>query len=744
MHQFLRKIINNRLASAFLIGILISVIITTAFFSGLFESMNRKMQDKQYTLNEASKDIVIIGIDAASTEAQPKGLGRYSEWSRENYTKLLEVLKKEDPKVITFDILFNKPTENIPLEKISTFKSSLSENLSQDEKLKAYDDFMKKNSDPLRNPIDEAFAAKLEEFNNVVLPFVVSGKDSLIPLYPLKKFSKTAALGNFFTQIDPDGILRRTQPFYKDGTTDFAVQTAMKYLNISDPKKLRIPTENSQMNVNFFAPPFGYKMISFVDVLNGKYAANTFKNKIVLIGVTSLKQNEDRFLTPRDNSSPMPGVEFRANEIQTIIEGKFLMNQGRVSVMLTIAAISIGLAIALNYLGIALSVLVTFAVFLLYIATIHLLYRSGLLLNILYPCLAIFFTYLASWIYKYFIADRKKREITSAFGHYVSSELVEQISQNPDLVKLGGEKKIVTVFFSDIKDSTALSEKTPIEIWVSQINEYFTEMENVVKKSGGTLDKYEGDAVMAFWNAPLPQEDHVFRAYACAIGMRNALARLHEKWAQEGKPLIDIRIGINTGEALVGNFGSAGRFDYTVMGYTVNTASRLESAANKAYGTSTIVAGIANVTESESAEADSAKASPVTLSQNLSANSSPREDSSSSANMYAQCAHTIFNAFTIRELDTVYLPGKKEPVKLYELLGLASETTEETHKLLKTYAQALAAYRCQDFATAITSLTTIQSTDGPAQILLARCQKLQKCGIIQELDNQMIYKIQNK
>lgn len=698
-----QKILNNRALAGLAIGIFITLIISIAFLSGFLRMTNLKLVDGQYTLNEPSKDIVIVAIDAISNEPQPIGLGRYSQWSRKNYTKLLEVLQKEQPKVITFDILFNKPTETIPLEEISIFKNSLPEGLSQEEQIKAHNDFLENNSNPLKNSVDEDFAAKLSEFKNIVLIFFSNVDDPLGALFPLKKFSKTAALGNYFAEIDEDGILRKVQPVFKDGTVDFAVQSVMKYLNVTDVNKLNLPTDNSKINVNFFTPPFGYKMIPFVDVLNRKFEPNTFKDKIVLIGVTSFKQNEDRVLTPRDNATPMPGIEFRANEIQTIIEGKFLTTQSNLSVIFTITAISIGLAIALNYLTIWLSVLVTFAVFLLYILTSHVFYKNGLLVNMVYPFAAIIFTYLASWIYKYFIADRKKREIKSAFGHYVSGELVEQISQNPDLVKLGGEKKVVTVFFSDIKDSTAISEKTPIEMWVSQINEYFTEMENVVKKSGGTLDKYEGDAVMGFWNAPVSQADHIFRAYACAIGMRKALVNLHTKWAQEGKPLIEFRIGINTGEALVGNFGSKDRFDFTVMGDTVNTASRLESSANKTYGTSTIVAGFENIN------------STTPQLQN----------------------------FTIRELDTVYLPGKKEPVKLYELIGLASEATEESTKLIKTYTQGLAAYRCKDFLTAIKEFQLIPN-DKPAQILLARCQKLQAGEKIQELDDQMIFKIQNK
>lgn len=724
------------------IGLLITIISGIGIATNAFSGLNKRFADSLYTRNEPSEDIVIIAIDENSTQPKPQGLGRYSQWSRENYTQLLDILKEEQPKTITFDILFNKPTETIALEKISVFQNSLDENLSADGELESYKNFFQNYSNPLKNIVDQDFAAKLEEAKNVILVFSSNLASNSGPIFPLKKFSQSATLGDAFSQADNDGILRKVQPFFKNKEDekiypDMALASVMKYLDAAEiqpadltensltitgknQKTIKLPLENSQLNVNYFADPFGYKMISFSDVHNEKFTKGTFKNKIVLVGVTSFKDAEDRVLTPKSNNTPMSGVEFRANEIQTILDGKFLRNQSTGATILTIAAITIGLAIALNYLAILFSILAAVTAIIIYLISAHLLYKNGLILNMVYPFVAIIFAYLASWIYKYFIADRKKRELKSAFGHYVNQELVDQISKNPDMVKLGGEKKVVTVFFSDIKDSTAHSEKTPIELWISQMNEYFTVMSNVLKRSGGTLDKYEGDAVMGFWNAPVSQQDHVLRAYACALGMRKALISLHEKWAKEGKPLIEFRIGINTGEALVGNFGSADQFNFTVMGDMVNTASRLESAANKAYGTKMIVAGFENITGLESARAN---LSPGTTSQ-----------SSQSA---------ITQNFTLRELDIVYLPGKKEPVKLFELLGLASETTEEIQNLLKFYSQGLAAYRCKDFATAIKNFQLIPN-DKPSQILLSRCQKLHEGEKIAEMDEQMIFRIQNK
>ncbi len=716
-----KNILKNRILAGLAIGLLISAVISGALFLNFFKITNLKLADNLYTKNEPSDNIVIIAIDEASTQPSPKGLGRYSQWSRENYINLLDVLKNEQPKVITFDILFNKPTETIPLEKISVFKNSIDKNLDTEAKIEAYQDFLEENSNPNKNIIDENFAKKISEFKNIVLGFMANPDNQSEPIFPLKKFSKSTGLGNTYAELDEDGILRKAQPFFNNNN-NLAVATVMKYLGTDDVNTIKLTLEDSKLNINYFSDPFGYKMISFVNVTNNQFPKDTFKDKIVLIGITAFKDAEDRALTPRSNAVPMSGVEVWANEIQTILEGKFLMHQSKLAQVLTIAAVSIGLTVALNYLGILFSLIVAIFAAVLYFFAAHFFYRQGLILNMFYPFVAIVLAYLASWVYKYFIADRKKRELKSAFGHYVSDELVDQISKNPDMVKLGGEKKIVTVFFSDIKDSTAHSEKTAIESWVSQINEYFTVMENVLKKSGGTLDKYEGDAIMGFWNAPISQTDHVLRAYATAIGMQRALAQLHKKWQQEGKPLIEFRIGINTGEALVGNFGSASRFDYTVMGDTVNTASRLESAANKTYGTTIIVAGFENATARAAVAASTA-------------------DDASAAQL---------SSFFLRELDTVYLPGKKEPVTLFELLCLANEATPDIQNFVKIYHQGLAAYRCKDFASAIKAFMAIQTTmpafknDIPTQILFARCQKLQSGENIPELNNEMIFRIVNK
>lgn len=680
------KLLKNKAFAAILIGGLSTLILSVFLLTNTFNGWHLKIADSLYKYDNPSDEIVIIAIDQKSTDRE--ALGRYAQWSRENYVNLLQILG-EDPKVIVFDLLFHTPTQQVPMDNLRFYENSI-EGLTNGERLKKYEEFFESNSSKIDNEIDNKFEEKLKEFDNIVLAF---SSNLGSPLFPLPKFSEKAVLGDAHVKLDEDGILRKSISYYEEHQS-LGLATVAKYYNTGE--EINVPVEDGEMNVNFFGNPYSYEMVSFIDVIRGEYETALFKDKIVMIGVTAPEEIHDTIPTPRSTIVEMPGVEFRANEIQTILEEKFLTNQSTVGKIATIALISIALALIIMHLGAILSTVIAIAAIVGYYLLAHVFFRTGLIVNMVYPFMAIILTFLASWVYKYTIADKKKREMKSAFGHYVSKKLVEEISKNPDLVKLGGEKRQVSVFFSDIKDSTKMSEQIETEKWVAQMNEYFTMMENVIKQVGGTIDKYEGDAIMGFFNAPLLQENHQALAHLCALEMKKALKILHQKWEPEGKPLIEFRIGINTGEAIVGNFGSKNRFDYTVMGDTVNTASRLESSANKTYGTKIIASGFENSDQ-----------------------------------------------IVVREIDTVLLPGKEESVKLYELVCTSKELTEEIKQAIQTYAAGLEAYRKKDFTTAISHFEKL-TTDPPAQIMLERCRVLAKGEQVTGLEENMTFRIFNK
>lgn len=703
------KIKTNKIIPAF-VALGIATLFSVFILAGFGDGWNQKFTDTLYNRNSPSKDIVIIAIDDKSTVPEPFGLGRYTQWGRDKYALLLEKITPFEPKVITFDIIYNNPTQNISIQKIKNLKSDLEKKSIQD-KIKIINKFLSSNSNPYNTEEDKYFAAQIEKAGNVILAMAGNESQQILPIKRL--FLAAEDLGHAIGNPDIDGITRRLalKYFDKQGNKIYkslALKSAELFLNrkidISD-----IPQKDNKFLVNYFTDPFEYKMVSFIDVLEGAVPTETFSNKIVLVGVTSFKEIHDKALTPRSNEFPMPGVELHANAIQTILDQKFLERQSATSSILTIFGIAILFVFAFSLLNISWSTVLLAASLLLYLGMAHFFYRLGVLLNMVYPFLVIIFSYIAAWVYRYFIADRSKREITSAFGHYVSTDLVKEISKNPDAVKLGGERRVVTVFFSDIKDSTTLSEKILIEQWVSQINEYFTAMEIVMKQFGGTIDKFEGDAIMGFWNAPISQPDHIERAYVTAIEMKKVLARMHQKWRQEGKPLLEIRIGINTGEAIVGNFGSRDRFDYTAMGDTVNTASRLESSANKNYGTGIIVAGAFELGDT----------------------SMPGSGSG-------------LQKFTFREIDTVLLPGKNESLRLFELIGFAAELSDTLREIITNYKNGLTAYRSRNFQQAYDFFRQNQNSDPPSQVMALRCEKLLRDLIVPELDEKLIYRIVSK
>jgi adenylate cyclase len=245
-------------------------------------------------------------------------------------------------------------------------------------------------------------------------------------------------------------------------------------------------------------------------------------------------------------------------------------------------------------------------------------------MNILFPLFTVVIVYLSLVAIYYRTEEKSRKWITSVFGKYVSPVVIESLIKNPDQLNLGGEKRDITIFFSDIRGFTPISEKLDPEALVSLLNEYLTEMSSIIIKNNGLVDKYMGDAIMAFWGAPIDQPNHAELACDSSLEMMEKLRQLQKKWKKEGIPSFDIGIGLNSGEAIVGNMGSSKRFDYTAMGDNVNLASRLEGL-NKTYKTNIII----------------------------------------SENTYKM----VKDKFKVKKLGTVTVKGKKKPVVIYELLS---------------------------------------------------------------------------
>jgi adenylate cyclase len=438
---------------------------------------------------------------------------------------------------------------------------------------------------------------------------------------------------------------------------------------------------NSRMLINFITQPGGYQYIPFTDVYYNKTNLTSFKDKIVLIGATASNLHDDA-IVPISNQA-MPGVEINANIVQSILTKDFLYYQDDISatVMIFIFALFSGFLLFRLKIQIATIFLILLSV--LYILFSIYMFDSGLIINILFPLLSIIIVYIIIVVIYYLTEEKSRKWITSVFGKYVSPVVIENLIKNPEKIKLGGEKKNITIFFSDIRGFTPISEKLEPEKLVYLLNEYLTEMTSIIIKEEGLVDKYMGDAIMAFWGAPLDQPNHAEMACSSSLKMISKLKALQQEWKEDGIPIFDIGIGLNSGDAIVGNMGSKSRFDYTAMGDNVNLASRIENL-NKYYGTNILI------TE--------------------------------------KTANLIKNKFETRKLDKVRVKGKKKPIAIYELLSIKNKLDKKQYDFLSLYQNGLTLYFNKKWDIAIKEFQSAKKiiNDKASQIFIMRCQEFIK------------------
>jgi adenylate cyclase len=311
----------------------------------------------------------------------------------------------------------------------------------------------------------------------------------------------------------------------------------------------------------------------------------------------------------------------------------------------------------------------------------HVFLAYGLPLGLVYPLLAITLAYGAIGLQQYVVEEREKRKIRDAFGLYLSPSLARLVSEKPEMLALGGDKRELTVLFSDIRGFTTISEGLEPETLVELLNTFLGDMTDVIFAHDGMLDKYIGDAIMAVWGAPLPQGDHAVRACRAALDMVSRVRTLDEHYKTRGWPALEIGIGVNSGPMVVGNMGSARRLSYTVIGDNVNLASRLEGL-NKLYGSHIIVS------EATALEA----------------------------------GETV----TARELDLVRVKGKRLPARIFEILAPGSERAAWA-EIAKRFAAGLAAYRdgrWTDAMSEFAAVLALRPDDGPTQLYLKRCARM--------------------
>jgi adenylate cyclase len=623
--------------------------IASVFFSvGFYSHFQAKLGDFLYGGEQPLDNVVIIGIDDESLQK----LGRWP-WERGNFTKLLNFLDQSE--VVGFDIGFFEP-------------SSLSS--------------------------DSEFAAAVEKAGNVVLPIEFTefkseknqmrGTKFLRPIPQLK--DAAASLGYINVMTDADGITRAVNFGISGDYEPFAYAVLREYV----PKSVE---KQERFLINYVGRPGSYRTYSFYDVLNRRYDKSEFKNKLVLVGATA-PDLHDNYFVPTSYGVAMPGVEINANIVQQLLTGKTLRPASDYLTIFLIFLAAVGVALAVFYFSEVFSVALCVGAVLVYFFISIFAFDTGLILNLVYIPVTIVLVYTSVMIFLYVSERKSRKKILGAFEKYVSKNVIAHMLEHPELLSLGGEKRTITIFFSDIRGFTSISERLSPEQLVRLLNEYLAEMTDIIFRHDGVVDKYMGDAIMAFWNAPLNQRDHAELACLASLEMEKRLFELQKKWRSSGVPEIDIGIGINTGPAVVGNMGSYERFDYTAMGDTVNIGSRLE-ALNKHYGTRIII------------------------SENT-INALKRKNLRS-------------KKFLVRMLDRVVVKGKKEPVLLYELVA-KEPAPEYLHKMVEHFEKGLDFYFSQKWDKAvsefkISSKIKEQQTgrsDSPSVLFIERCDYFKK------------------
>lgn len=437
--------------------------------------------------------------------------------------------------------------------------------------------------------------------------------------------------------------------------------------------------QGGSLLVNYHGPRGAYPIFPVVDVLTGKVSPEALRGKLLFVGATETGIGDFQ-VTP---FGEVAGVEIHAHAADNLLHDDGL-RQGLVEDALSLLALlALGPLVALSvssarrYL---VGSLAAIAAVLAWLPVAYAAFRAGHHLQVVAPALAGVVALVATLRYQIAYVDRDKRRIRSVFERYVSKSIVEEVLSDPERVKLGGEKRVLTVLFSDIRGFTDLSERLDPQQVTRLLNQYFTPMTRLVIAHGGTLDKYMGDALMAFFGAPGTQPDHATRACRAALAMRAELVHLNAAWKRSGElrdgEELGVGIGLATGEASVGNMGSEEIFDYTVIGDTVNLGSRIEGL-NKQYGTSILIS-----------EATAA---------------------------------AVGKGFLLREVDRVRVKGKQVPVTLYEVVAEEPAPAEVAAEVGR-FHRALALYRERDFTTATEIFASLLPTEphGPAALYLER------------------------
>jgi len=652
-------------------------------FLKVFQPLEWKSWDARLQLladpGRASSDIVLLAVDQSSLDVYEKEQGLGWPWPRQIYTGVLDFLKAGGAKAVFFDLMLTEDsTYGIDDDRLLAEAMTRSGNvvlpffLSADEREQ-----------------DEGETQLLEKSvmdrSRVPGPAVHALKSVSLPVDELA--AAAVKMGNVQFVPDGDSVYRRLPLVFRYGDWLLpALPLAMAEF-ISEGMDLnKVPLDRSgQMILHFFGPERTYKTYSIGAIINSQtrieegldpqVQPRDFAGKTVLVSSTAAGLLDFR---PTPFGGVYPGMEILATALDNIVHGGAIRQAPAavtwISVLFFALLAGMGTSMLkkirhLAALGLALPGLAA--------ASSLLAARAGFWAEFVAPAFAAVMTFIAASLLNYGIEGRQRRFIKNAFRFYLSPQVIDRVLDNPSLLRLGGERREITAFFSDVAGFTSISEGLSPEDLVGLLNAYLSEMTDIILDLGGTLDKYEGDAIIAFWNAPLDLPDHALRACRAALRCQRRLAERREDFRRRYGHEVRMRVGINSGPAIVGNMGSERRFDYTAMGDTMNLASRLEGAG-KVYGVSTLVG--------------------------------------------EETERRVRDEILAREVDVIRVVGKKQPIRVFELLGEKGAVPAEELEKTALFGRALETYRAKRFSEAAAMFEALAG-DPVAAVYAGRAQQ---------------------
>ncbi len=643
----------------------------------------------------ASEEIALILLDQSSLDWASQEMSLPWPWPREIYGLIFDFCSSGGAKAVAVDVVYTEPSV-YGVDDDQRLASSVQ---NSGRVVSALTLFSGQSGSSSGWP--QGYAERLPELSGREAWLQGKGRSSLkeSASFNIPEFDRAAALhGSVVFDPDSDGIFRRLYPLseyagyavpslglaaFVKGNPDQALGYGGGDILVG---KRRIPLDSSGQALLRFRGPTGTHraynagevLQSAISVLEGKAPKLdpfVFKGKYVFFGFSATGLYD---LRPSPMGKNYPGVEIHATFLDNLLTEGFLRETPKALALLAFFILALGSALALTQARKTWLQALFFVLFIpLPIALSFVLYGLGNAFPMIPAMIAVFISLIAAALYNYSTEGRQKAFIKSAFKQYLSPIVIEQLIANPAKLNLGGERRVISIYFSDVQGFTSLSEALSPEELTSVLNDYLSAMTDIIQEEGGTVDKYEGDAIIAFWNAPLDYPDHAIRAVRASLRCQEKLAEMRPAFKERTGKELYMRIGLNTGPAVVGNMGSKTRFDYTMLGDAVNLAARLEGV-NKQFGTYTMI------------------------SQNT--------------------LNELEGAFAVRELSRIAVVGKKIPVTVYEPMRERDFAARQT--LFSAFATALEHYYQGHFEEARAIFAQLADSDPPSAKYLAQCERL--------------------